>query len=110
MTDPTKGPFFVDGDQVWHENGLACIAEAYSGVAAQAEPDQDQQFINAVLICAAFNAAQKAKEMGFDPIGAIEALPELLNALANTVHHFDGEAEDMYEARSALKAARTRKE
>ena len=37
------------------------------------------------LIAAAGTAAQEAKEMGYDPAAAVEALPELLNALIETV-------------------------
>ena len=109
MTDPTEGPCFVENNQVWHENGLACIAEAYSGVALQVDPDQNQQEANARLICIAFNAAHAAKELGFDPIAAIEALPFLLEKLEkiqNCSHHKTAWSI----ATAALDKARTRKD
>jgi hypothetical protein len=41
----------------------------------------DEQEANARLIAAAGTAAQEAEEMGYDPQKAVEALPELLEAL-----------------------------
>lgn len=41
----------------------------------------DQWRANADLIGAAFTAAHRAREMGYDPIKAVEALPEALHAL-----------------------------
>lgn len=121
MTNPTEGPCFVENNQVWHEAGLACIAEAYSGVASLVQPDQDQCETNAHLICAAFNAAHEARKLGFDPIGAVEALPELLEALefidglsCNYEPDLPMPAEHvnllLKELRAALDKARTRKE
>jgi len=49
-------------------------------------PIQGQEPVaNADLIVAAFNAAQEAKEMGYDPVAAVEVLPELLKALEDGV-------------------------
>ena len=48
--------------------------------ANMARPEAEK-LANARLIAAAGTAAQEAKEMGYDPVAAVEALPELLEAL-----------------------------
>lgn len=45
------------------------------------ELTEEQQRLHARLIAAAGTAAQEAKEMGYDPVAAVEALPDLLMAL-----------------------------
>ena len=50
----------------------------------------DEQRANARLAAAAFDVAEKAKEMGYDPQKAVEALPDLLADLQTLVsngHH-----------------------
>jgi hypothetical protein len=42
------------------------------------ELTEEQQRLHARLIAAAGTAAQEAKEMGYDPVAAVKALPELL--------------------------------
>ena len=71
---------------------------------------------NAELVAAAFNFAEEARKLGFDPIAAVEALPELLRALndiaewsENLVSCSGDEFPGCHGlARSALAAARTR--
>jgi hypothetical protein len=41
----------------------------------------DEQRANARLAAAAFDVAEKAKEMGYDPVAAVQALPHLLSSM-----------------------------
>jgi hypothetical protein len=87
---PTPGPVAKG----WTSNPKRRIAKVLKGtdmvgehnthcdIHSKSAPIQGQEPVaNAELIVAAFNAAQKAKEMGYDPQKAVEALPELLEAL-----------------------------
>lgn len=76
---------------------------------------------NSDLIIAAFNAATAAADLGFDPIAAVQALPELLrvlNGVEEWVKFFHGQAgwdeytksPEVKALRASLAAARTRKE
>jgi hypothetical protein len=77
---------------------------------------EDQHEANVTLCAAAFNAATAAADLGFDPIAAVEALPELLKALNDIAAWSDGpevgawfdNPGDAELARTALAAARTR--
>lgn len=44
---------------------------------------------NADLICAAFNAATEAADLGYDPIEAVRALPKVLTALWDLLEALD---------------------
>jgi len=78
--EPTGGPWEFDlelgaGDSfVWGPDGDAV---AIMGARASAE----EKKANARLIAAAGTAAQEAREMGYDPVAAVEMLPELLDNL-----------------------------
>jgi hypothetical protein len=78
--EPTGGPWECDlelgaGDSfVWGPDGDAV---AIMGARASAE----EKKANARLIAAAGTAAQEAREMGYDPVAAVEMLPELLDNL-----------------------------
>jgi len=84
QAEPTPGPWECspqDGPpghcinaQVWDEDG-DCVA------AIDSLPNVGEANANARLIAAAGTAAQEAKEMGYDPVDAVEALPELLDSL-----------------------------
>jgi hypothetical protein len=71
---------------------------------------------NSVLIAAAFNAAEAARQLGFDPIAAILALPKLLAACELAVNGTAGERDCSNDDEcgiwpaicDALSAARTR--
>lgn len=71
---------------------------------------------NADLIAAAFNAAEAARQLGFDPIAAILALPKLLAACELAVNGTAGERDCSNDDEcgiwpaicDALSAARTR--
>lgn len=69
--------------------------------------------VNADLIAAAFNAATAAQDMGFDPIGAVEALPTLLETVreyknCRSINPDDPCFECDQATDEALSAARTR--
>jgi hypothetical protein len=77
--EPTRGPWEIDlelgaGDSfVWGPDGDAVAILA-------ARPSTEEKKDNARLIAATGTAAQEAREMGYDPQKAVEALPELLKA------------------------------
>ena len=134
MTDPTEGPVHwvnPDDDSPWTaeqsispadlrtikeygENKTEVIGgKSYTSFAlpkwvlrCEESPENPA---DAVLICAAFNAAQAAKELGYDPIAAVEALPKVLTALTRALL-FIKERGYNVEYGAALDAARTRKE
>jgi hypothetical protein len=78
--EPTGGPWEFDLELgaadsfVWGPDGDAV---AIMGARASVE----EKKANARLIAAAGTAAQEAKEMGYDPVSAVQALPELLDTL-----------------------------
>jgi len=78
--EPTPGPWKVEQGTVISQSERGHIKHIAnllaSHPAAMAECDA-----NARLIAAAGTAAQEAADMGYDPVAAVEALPELLEAL-----------------------------
>lgn len=106
----------VEGNGVKYRGGVCNLQSAtcIDGIGPQ------EAEANSVLIAAAFNAAEEARKMGFDPIAAIQALPKVLDALgtllkgADSVGGYEWDAdEEFYGGRElasiALAAARTRK-
>lgn len=108
---PTSGPVVsVHGD----DETLATVNIEYKEPIAELKGRGPghlaEENANADLIAAAFNAATAATDLGFDPIGAIEALPELLRAAKDAMPELhDNEAWCEEPIRTALSAARTRK-
>lgn len=101
---PTTGPAYADGTYV-----VACPPDGRPNGEVIMRPSgfgndlpADEQRANATLTAAAFDAAQEAKEMGYDPVAALKALPELLKACKDTV-----EAQPLYPstAQDALESA-----
>lgn len=102
---PTRGPVVFDTEVVgdsWPGPISAQCDELFTwgmdgeeGVYFYHQADID-------LIAAAFNAAEAARHMGYDPIAAIQAVPALLR-LAESVH-----ANGFVDADAAISAARTR--
>jgi len=77
---PTPGPWQIRHGVVFspeHRAGMCEIATILASTPSQ----QDEANANACLIAAAGTAAQEAKEMGYDPQRAVEALPKILNQI-----------------------------
>jgi hypothetical protein len=78
--EPTPGPAYADGTYVvagppdGRPNGEVIMRPSGFGNDLPA----DEQRANARLTATAFDVAQEAKEMGYDPVAAVEALPQLL--------------------------------
>lgn len=70
---PTRWPCKLGGC-----SGRVIVKDGYGSEGLIADFDL---LVNAKLGLAAFNAATEAADMGFDPIGAVQALPELLRAI-----------------------------
>ncbi len=53
--EPTPGPWFVENHKIWHEGGLACIAEVFAGILGGSDSSDlsEAQEANARLIAAA---------------------------------------------------------
>lgn len=117
---PTMGPvhvLYLRTGQHGHEvrvapNGRIVARLPRSGEWREADAD---------LIAAAFNAATEARAMGFDPIGAVQALRSLLALLTTTVDETTCFCDDrtacggtkpcwQCRVRETLAAARTREE
>ena len=81
MTNPTEGPWEIGPDETWHRCRNGTINNLKGKGIARYTLGKDGD-ANARLIVAAGTAAQQAKDLGFDPIAAVEALPTLLDALA----------------------------
>jgi len=86
---PTRGPVLIEHDH-WlvdpdHDERFGVTSVAVNALDTAYIPcDQTatkESEANAHLIAAAFNAATAAADLGFDPIAALEALPELLKAI-----------------------------
>ena len=83
---PTPGPWtnkYAGNLESGEETvGVKTTGEHYGCVAdtSMARPKKEN-IANARLIAAAGTAAQEAREMGYDPVAAVEALPKLLEAL-----------------------------
>jgi len=100
QAEPTPGPSYADGRYVvatpegGRPNGEVIMSPSGYG---NDLPGPEQR-ANAELSAAAFNAAEEAKGMGYDPQKAIEAVPVLLDvsesflgALRSLDSHYDGE-------------------
>lgn len=82
----------------------------------QSRAGQPTAVANQALIAAAFNAAEAARQLGFDPIAAILAMPKLLAACELAVNGTAGERDCSNDDEcgiwpaicDALSAARTR--
>jgi len=55
MTEHTPGPWFRENNKIWHENGLACIAEVFHGVLGRSDDLSEAQEANARFIVTACN-------------------------------------------------------
>jgi hypothetical protein len=73
----TSGPWEVQ-DQPWE---MDIVSGDYAVATVHGFAKDGTIEGNAALIAAAGTAAQEAKEMGYDPQKAVEALPKLLEAL-----------------------------
>lgn len=78
---PTRGPVEIPDnpfqcDQVFVNGTLICDVAGEVG-------DDPEVDANMALIAAAFNSSTAAADLGFDPVAAIEALPELLKKLVD---------------------------
>lgn len=73
---PEANPYSVttESDEDGHHQTICRMIHGLHGV----DQDQEKQ-ANARLIAAAGTAAQEARDMGYDPQKAVEALPELLH-------------------------------
>jgi hypothetical protein len=83
QAEPTPGPWEVNHDGPCPSVHAKDSSDSIAAVLLSADPSSDRDVeADARLIAAAGTAAQEAKEMGYDPIAAMEALPELLNLAA----------------------------
>jgi hypothetical protein len=113
---PTRGPVIVDERDI-HDERRYILTEiggqpyVVAQVGLARSPDiRAMQEADADLIAAAFNAAEEARKMGFDPIGCIQALPKLLADAESLCRIADATGHgDLFPAiRTDLAAARTR--
>ena len=88
--EPTPGPWELDEiapsglmKPIFVESGDATICAMAAFLEPNSHVDPKEALANARLIAAAGTAAQEAKEMGYDPQKAVEALPELLRMIEN---------------------------
>jgi hypothetical protein len=91
--EPTPGPWELDEiapsglmKPIFVESGDATICAMAAFLEPNSHVDPKEALANARLIAAAGTAAQEAKEMGYAPVAAVEALPELLKALEDAKH------------------------
>ena len=113
MTDPTEGPWKV-ARQARNRSSFSIQARGGTRICAcrynWRQPNAWKEAeANAELLATAGTAAQAAKNLGFDPIGAVEALPKLLTTLSRALVFIE-ERGYQVDYRTALDAARTRKE
>jgi hypothetical protein len=79
QAEPTPGPWEVNHDGPCPSVHAKDSSDSIAGVLLSADSSSDRDVeANARLIAAAGTAAQEAKEMGYDPVAAVETLPELL--------------------------------
>jgi len=85
QTETDAEPDFSHIHAPWHlesSDGLDDVSEGYLAVVNENDGLVGYAWEDdAPIIAAAGTAAQEAKEMGYDPVAAVEALPELLEAL-----------------------------
>ena len=55
MAEHTPGPWFLENNKIWHDNGLACIAEVFNGILGGSDDLSEAQEANARLITASPN-------------------------------------------------------
>ena len=83
---PTPGPWEVNHDGPCPSVHAKDSSDSIAAVLLSANPSSDRDVeANARLIVVAGTAAQEAVEMGYDPVAAVEALPELLKACQKSV-------------------------
>jgi len=86
QAEPTPGPWEVNHDGPCPSVHAKDSSDSIAAVLLSADPSSDRDVeADARLIAAAGTAAQEAKEMGYDPVAAVEVLPELLKALEDGV-------------------------
>jgi len=78
---PTPGPYQMI--ETWHGNKMLDAEGQIRSICKVYDTGREADSKNVALIKAAFEAAQEAKGMGYDPVAAVEALPELLRMMEN---------------------------
>jgi len=83
--EPTPGPWELDEiapsglmKPIFVESGDATICAMAAFLEPNSHVDPKEALANARLIAAAGTAAQEAKEMGYDPVAVVEAVPQML--------------------------------
>ena len=107
MTDPTEGPWQYQEESDTYTHIVRGPNNRFICQLPQDTTGKSEAI--ARLIAAAGTAAQAAKDLGFDPIAAVEALPELLEVLENGITRMGCTFPGYNDAIAALDKARTRK-
>lgn len=87
---PTRGP--VDGHKSYTRYGEIITRDFLNRVANVCHPGMgptEETTANIDLIAAAFNAAEEARKMGYDPIAAVQAVPKMMKALTQVTSTAD---------------------
>jgi hypothetical protein len=88
--EPTPGPGHTDGvDVVALPKHIQSPARILGPVSFGNDLPLSEQLANAQLTAVAFTAAHEAKEMGYDPIAALEVLPDLLETMQVAVRYLE---------------------
>jgi len=85
---PTPGPWQLGHQrrEVFGKGGYTLVHSRPTAMLSDLSERQAKEIkANARLIAAAGTAAHEAREMGYDPVKAVEALPELLAKIDNAL-------------------------
>lgn len=89
---PTPGPWKIRHGVVFSPEHYPGDINQIASILASTPNHHDEANANAQLIAAAGTAAQEAREMGYDPVAAVEALPKLLESTEQLLQAISAEA------------------